>query len=100
VTDLALVNTCVDEGLAFDQRHRDDLNKAQRAMGALTWGLWRALAECPICGKGHFRVPCEGLDAHDQPFEGWYCHMCKNAWKDVPAEPVKKKRARQGRLAP
>lgn len=87
--DLALVNTCIDEGLAFDERHRNELNGAQRGIGALTWGLWRALAECPACGKGHYRVPCSGEDAHGEPFEGWYCHTCKQAWRDLPPETAK-----------
>lgn len=89
--DLALVNTCVDEGLVFDARHRDELSPAQRSLGVLTWGLWRALAECPHCGKGHYRVPCSGEDAHGAAFEGWYCCTCKQAWRTLPPETTVKK---------
>jgi len=65
--------TVVTEGMSFIERH-PELNSAQADMGGLTWGLMRALYECPVCGPGQYRYTPK--DHHD-----WMvCSKCQNVW--------------------
>lgn len=76
--DLHSVHTVIDEGEAFIERN--NLDGAAASMGGLTWGLLRAIAECPDC-PGIFRVPL------DDDWNMLYCPSCKGIWakKDTDA---------------
>lgn len=70
----------VREGTAFAQRNRD-LSPDAQSMGALAWGLLRAVAECPHC-PGVYRT--WHYDANND--EIWTCPHCQRQWKYVPPQ--------------
>ncbi len=81
MSDMHGVDVVCDEGNAFAARH-PDLAPGARAMGALTWGLMRAIAECPRCGPGVYRVPVDGKN-----WEVLACRQCGGVWRwEPPAE--------------
>jgi hypothetical protein len=93
--DLHSVNTTVDEGLAFIQRH-PDLNDTQKATGGLMWGLLRAVMECPNC-PGEFRVP---LDIEwDRPGGRIACPRCQGVWTRIADEAPKQREKKRGKRA-
>ena len=70
------VHTVIEEGNAFVDRH--GLTGAAAALGGLTWGILRAIMECPNC-PGHFRIPAH----HYPPGEDWReikCSNCGSRW--------------------
>ena len=67
------LQTVIREGTAFNQRH-PELNSNQQVYGGWTWGLLRAIAECPNC-PGHYRVP------QDQEWNVLYCPNCGTYWE-------------------
>lgn len=73
------VATVCDEGRAFDERHRDELNETQRAMGGLIWGLMRALAECPNC-PGTFCTPIGERFGCESAFDVLVCPGCQRTF--------------------
>ncbi|MFH0901312.1 MAG: hypothetical protein V2A73_11855 [Pseudomonadota bacterium] len=91
------IDTFVDEGIAFTERHRNEPGFVQ-SVGGLTWGFMRALAECPDCGKGVYRRPV-GPDG-----DRWAllrCPQCQRVWRWLTEEeaaarqPVAKPRKRK-----
>lgn len=81
------VATFVDQSKDFLSRH-PDLNDVQKSFGGLTWGLMRAVAECPNC-PGHYRVPITEEGKIDQSGE-WHrlaCSQCRHIWTLAPLEP-------------
>lgn len=72
--DLHSVHTMCDEGKKFVVGH-PELNETQAAWGAVTWGLLRALMECPNC-PGHFRVPRMTTIG----IEVLWCPNCHGQW--------------------
>lgn len=93
--DLHSVGVVVDEGNAFVARMPEDLrnNSWATSIGSLTYGIMRALAECPNC-RGHFRVPCKG---YEDTWEYMACTNCGGIWQriDPVEEPAKKKRKKK-----
>jgi hypothetical protein len=92
-TPLHLTDVVCDEAKAFAARH-PDLNAAQQATGMLTWGLLRALAECPDC-PGVFRVSPD--DWHTL-----VCPQCRGVWvyTPTPEAPVKAQRGKKRKGTP
>lgn len=66
--------TFVQEGDAFYAQHVADLGHTAATWGGLTWGLLRALAECPDC-PGVFRY------ALDDEWRFWRCPRCGGMWE-------------------
>ena len=73
MTDLYSVETVCNEGNRFVQEHH--LEGAAASLGALTWGLLRALYECPAC-PGEFREPRMSTIG----IEVLWCPRCKGQW--------------------
>ena len=71
--DLHATHVLCDEGAAFAARHRADLSPPAQSLGALAWGLLRAVAECPVC-PGVFRVPSDRAWTHLD------CPQCHGRW--------------------
>lgn len=92
---MSATDRAVDEGAAFLARH-PDLPEAVRPIGALTWGLWRALYACPA-GCAATMAPADGLEAEARY---WRCPTCGGVWerRDAPEAPAKvaKRRGRRG----
>ena len=91
-TDLHAVNIVCDEGTAFLHRH-PELNDTHKSVGGLVYGLLRALAECPDCPPGVFRVSPDG-------WQTLVCRQCRGVWvhqpeAPAPAPPQKGKRRAQ-----
>ncbi|MCC6315051.1 MAG: hypothetical protein IT337_13685 [Thermomicrobiales bacterium] len=80
--DLHSVGVVVDEGQAFIRRHEDDLgvNTFASTVGGLTWGLMRAIAECPNC-PGTFRTPVGKAYGYESAFDLMTCPQCRCTWK-------------------
>lgn len=74
------VQTMCDEGSAFCKRH-PGLSETQATWGALTWGLLRAIYECPDC-PGHYRRPLEGMRE-----DIIICPHCGRVWIHKNADP-------------
>ena len=66
------VHTVCDEARAFRARH-PLLNATQQSLGMLTFGLLRAVAECPDC-PGVFR-------ASPDDWQTLICPQCHGVWK-------------------
>ena len=66
------VNTVCDEARAFRARH-PLLNATQQSLGMLTFGLLRAVAECPDC-PDVFRVSPDD-------WQTLICPGCHGVWK-------------------
>lgn len=83
-TPLHSVDIVCDEAKNFAAQH-PDLNEAQQALGMMTWGLLRAVAECPAC-PGVFRTSPDH----------WHtliCPQCRGVWvyQESPPAPTKRK---------
>lgn len=75
------VNTFVDEGVAFLERHPDlRENDFTASVGGVLWGALRALMECDFC-PGHFRVPVAWEKVADEPGDYIYCPNCQRLWE-------------------
>ena len=74
MSNLDHTRTCLDEGNAFIARH-PELNGTQQTIGGLTWGLLRALMECPNC-PGVFRRPRQTVEG----IEVLWCSSCGGQW--------------------
>lgn len=72
-----ILDTFSREGNAFIQRH-PDLPDTAKSLGGLTWGILRAVLECPNC-PGNFRVP------QDQEGRVLYSPCC-GTWWELPPE--------------
>jgi len=87
--DMRIVDTVIDEGKDFIDRHpelqgvRLDFGGERKVdaadMGGLLWGLLRAVAECPSC-PGVFRVPL------DEEWNRLICPNCKRVWRKIEEE--------------
>jgi len=75
-----------DEGNAFVARH-PDMPGSAASLGALTWGLMRALYASPCC-PGRTLNPAAGRR------DWWQCPGCHlwYEWRDEPEPPTKPKR--------
>ncbi len=75
------VNTFVDEGMAFLDRHPDlRENDTLSSIGGLYWGLLRSLMECDFC-PGHFRFPVAWEKVSNTPGDFIYCPNCQRLWE-------------------
>lgn len=87
-TAMRSANYAIDEAAKFLDRHPDANAHALGGMAALTFGLMRALYECPHC-PGESMIPVsETLKAQQEPplvGDWWVCARCLKAWryKDV-----------------
>jgi hypothetical protein len=75
------MQTFCDEADAFRDRNRaelDELGETATAFGTVTWGLMRALAECPDC-PGTFRTPI-GTAVGADAFDVLRCPRCERVW--------------------
>ena len=80
------LHTMCDEGNAFVERmretHPDLANRDDvAALGATTWGMFRAMMECPVC-PGRFRQTLGGN------FDVLICKTCGNVWYHKDADPA------------
>jgi hypothetical protein len=65
------LDTLMREWEDFDRRNPE---VAALQVGGLTWGLLRAIAECPDC-PGSFRVPVDAAQTL------WRCGRCGGVWR-------------------
>lgn len=84
---MSVVDTFVTESASFLKRH-PGLDDVQKSFGGLTWGLMRAVAECPNC-PGHYRVPitADGQIDHSGAWDRLACSHCRHVWTLAPVEP-------------
>lgn len=74
--DARRMNLAVDEGKRLLDKLPADVRGSQIAgIGALAYGVLRAIMECPVCGPGYYRVPSEREDV-----EYAVCYNCKGVW--------------------
>jgi len=75
------VKTVVDEANAFMDRHADRVPPGSPALtiGGLTWGLMRAIAECPTC-PGVFRAPAGHRLGFPHDWDALRCPSCELVW--------------------
>lgn len=93
--------TFVDETNAFQARHRDELDElgpAATSFGMVTWGMMRALAECPD-GPGTFRIPVGHRIGRSDGWDALACPTCQKVWTRQPDVPEVKKPSRKRRTA-
>ena len=81
-----LADIVADEGNAFAERHPEVTGDAA-GIGALSWGLLRALYASPCC-PGRTLVPAVGRR------DWWRCPGCLEwyEWREEPEPPAKPKR--------
>ena len=74
MSDLDSVGTFVNEAESFYGKHSRDLGHIAATWGGLTWGLLRAIAECPNC-PGSYRRPLLDFD-----WDILICPTCGKWW--------------------
>lgn len=67
------VATFTSQAQAFVSRH-PDLNETQRSLGGTTWGMMRAVLECPD-HPGSFRTPL------DKQWQRLICPVDHTLWE-------------------
>lgn len=76
------MKTFCDEARGFHDRNRDELDRTgefPKVAGMVTWGLMRALAECPGC-PGIFRTPIGSAFGCASAFDVLRCPNCTKVW--------------------